>query len=303
VNVSVILCTLNPDPGLLRAALTSLEEQSHRDFELVLVDNGSERGIDEATLRARHQLDLRVVREERRGLVWARCTGIAATSGDLLVFIDDDNALDRDYLEQTVRIALRQPDVGHFGGISRAALTTAIPDWKRRLLPHLGVRDCGGEAIVSKEERWGPWEPIGAGMVTRRNIAMSFVDFVSERHSASRLGHQGEVLMSGEDALMARMSVRLGWACAYQPELKLTHFINPARLSINVLARTLEGHGRSYVVLERLLGRGPNRPNLLSALWQLCRRLAYRVKTDGLKAGTIIWFWDVGYMRQARLPE
>jgi hypothetical protein len=32
-------------------------------------------------------------------------------------------------------------------------------------------------------------------------------------------------------------------------------------------------------------------------------RYLFRVKTDGVAAGTVGWFWDVGYVRQARLPE
>src|SRR5262245_33604054 len=99
VKVAVILCTLNPDPGLLAAALSALDEQSHGNFECVLVDNGSEPSVHGASLLERHRLDLRLVREDRPGLVWARCAGIAATSGDLLIFVDDDNVLDHDYLE------------------------------------------------------------------------------------------------------------------------------------------------------------------------------------------------------------
>jgi glycosyltransferase involved in cell wall biosynthesis len=303
VTVSVILCTYNPSPELLHTALVSLASQTSRDFELVVVDNRSAPPVEEAVLRARYGLNVRVLREERPGLTYARCTGIAATSGDLVIFVDDDNRLDPDYVEQAVRIAASEPAIGHFGGIALAGLAGPIPTWKRKLLGHLGVRDHGDQPITSREDRWGPWEPIGAGMVTRRDVARCFVELVSERPSAVSLGRRGSSLMSGDDALMARAAVRMGYACSYQPALKLTHFMKPSRLRMTALVRTLEGHGRSYVVLERVLGRPVQRPTLWWVVRELTMRYLFRVKTDGVAAGTVGWFWDVGYVRQARLPE
>ena len=108
--------------------------------------------------------------------------------------------------------------------------------------------------------------------------------------------------MSGEDALMARAANRLGFACSYQPSLGLTHFIKPSRLRPYVLASTLEGHGRSYVVLERVLGRPVEVRRAAWLLREMPLRLLYRVRCDGLLAGAVTWFWDWGYFRQARQP-
>jgi len=300
VTVSVILCTHNPDRKLLDWALDSLVRQTQRDFQTVIVDNNSNPPLDEGGLRAGHPLELRVIREPRQGLTAARCAGIAAASGALIVFVDDDNHLDPDYIEQAVRIAHSQPAIGHFGGIARAALASPIPEWKRKLLPYLGVRDHGPEPITSTADHWGRWEPIGAGMVTRREVALHFAAWVHECRESERLGRNGTGLMSGEDSLMARAASRLGYACSYQPALKLTHFVKPRRLRPATLARTLEGHGRSYVVLERVLGRAVPRPSFHWICEQLVLRWLFRVRQDGVRAGTIAWFWDVGFIRQAR---
>jgi glycosyltransferase involved in cell wall biosynthesis len=303
MSISVVLCTYNPDRHLLHEALRSLEAQTLRGFDVVVVDNNSTPPLDETELRARFRLELRVLREGRPGLTYARCTGINATSGDLIVFVDDDNRLDADYLQQAVGIAAGEPAIGHFGGIARAGLRHPIPRWKTPLLRYLGVRDHGPEPITSAEPSWGPWEPIGAGMVTRRAVARGFVDVVHQHESAGQLGRRGTALMSGEDALMARAANRLGFACSYQPALKLTHLMKPARLKATVLARTVEGHGRSYVVLERVQQRPVPRPDVWTMAVELGRRYLFRTRTEGLAAGTVSWFWDVGYFRQARRPE
>ncbi len=303
MTISVILCTYNPDARLLAWALDSLAGQTHRDFELVVVDNNSTPPLDEDSLQRERSLNLRVVREPRQGLTHARCAGIEATSGNLIVFVDDDNHLDPDYLRQALEIAQSDTAIGHFGGISIAELGAPVPEWKRRLLPYLGVRDHGSAPITSSEPRWGAWEPIGAGMVTRRAVAMEFVRMVRSNSLALLLGRQGTSLMSGEDTLRARAANALGYACSYQPSLKLRHYIKPARLSPRVLSRTLEGHGRSYVVLERVLGRDVERPSLHWMARELVLRLLYRIRREGVAAGGVSWCWDIGFMRQARRSE
>jgi glycosyltransferase involved in cell wall biosynthesis len=303
VKVSVIICTYNPAPALLQLTLESLGRQTMTDFELLLVDNNSTPPVAEAELQRRYRLNLRVLREARQGLTYARCTGIAGASGDLLVFVDDDNQLDPDYLEQALRIEREEPRIGHFGGIARPGLPKTIPQWKHKLLPHLGVRDYGPEPITSDEPRWGHWEPIGAGMVARRSVAEHFVRLVAERNAATLLGRQGRILMSGEDTLMARAANLLGYSCSYQPRLKLTHFMKPSRLKASTLARTIEGHGRSYVVLERILDRPVDPPSLSWIVRELPLRLLHRVRYEGLATGAITWFWDIGYFREARRPR
>jgi glycosyltransferase involved in cell wall biosynthesis len=300
MTVSVILCSYNPDRFLLGQALDSLVHQTTQSFDVVVVDNSSQPPLDEAELRRRHALNLRVIREVRQGLTYARCAGIAQTASELIIFLDDDNRLDFDYVERAIAIAEAEPLIGHFGGIARAELPGEIPGWKRKLLPYLGVRNYGPDPITSREDRWGHWEPIGAGMVTRRNVACEFAALTAASAGSQRLGRKGSVLMSGEDSLMARMANRLGFACSYQPSLRLVHYIKPSRLRPQVLARTLEGHGRSYVLLERVLGRSIESPGVSWILWEMPLRLLYRIKNQGLFAGALEWFWDWGYLREAR---
>ena len=119
----------------------------------------------------------------------------------------------------------------------------------------------------------------------------------------TNLGRKGTALMSGDDTLMARVAARMGLACSYQPSLGLTHFIKPSRLRLRVLVRTLVGHGRSFVVLERALGRQVVAPSAAWIIREMPLRLIYRVRCEGVRAGAVAWFWDWGYLRQARMPE
>ncbi len=296
-SVSVIICTANPRMDIFQRVLDSVDEQSlpHSRYEVIVVDNNSNPPLSTDDLRKGREMTLRLVREPRQGLSYARIAGIREARGGLFVFVDDDNFLDSKYLENALRIHDENPQIGAFGGISEAILERPVGKWKTKLLPYLGVRNYGNEVITSFNDHWGHWEPIGAGMVTRRDVAEKFAELIEEVPHAGTLGRSGTALLSGEDSLFARIANRLGYACSYQPSLKLQHFIKKGRLKLKYFARLIQGHGRSYVVLQRVLGGPVERFG-----WGIClARLIYRIKTAGA-TGIMMWFWDIGYMQEAK---
>ncbi|MFO7588324.1 MAG: glycosyltransferase [Gemmatimonadota bacterium] len=85
---SVVMPTFNR-AGLLRRALQSLKDQTFRDFELLVVDDGSADETDDVL--AAYGGRLEVIRSDRRGAPMARNAAIARASGRYLVFLDDDD--------------------------------------------------------------------------------------------------------------------------------------------------------------------------------------------------------------------
>jgi hypothetical protein len=301
--VSVIVVAYNPRSDLLSWALDSLEAQTFpkSQFEVIVVDNNSNPPLDESRLRDGRSLQLRLLREPRQGNTFARCTGISDARSDVLVFVDDDNHIDNDYLQKALSIATTDPSLGAFGGKARPVLEGPLPAWKERLLPYLGIRDFGPNHITSRERCWGEWEPIGAGMVFRRDVGEEYVRWVALDGATSQLGrkaHKG--LMSGEDALIAQAAYRLGYACSYQPSLAMSHCMKQTRMQVRILARTMEGHGRSFVLLQSIIGWPVPKPGLAKMSSELFQRFVHHVRDLGFRAGAVKWFWDLGYFRQAR---
>jgi len=292
--VSVVIVTHNPNRELLSATLHSIECQDFpiEGFEVILVDNASSPALEAKDFAGRN-FRLRLIAEPNLGLIWGRCSGIEAASGGLIVFVDDDNQIARDYLAQAVRIARKYPEIGAFGGICEALFAAPPAKWKDGLLRYLGIRNHGSEPITSNSGNWGPWDPIGAGMVVRHEVAQRFVEFVKTNRTARRLGRAGKSMMSGEDTLMARMAWMMNYFCSYQPSLRLLHYMKPERLRLRSLARTVAGHGRSYIVLEEILGRVPADPLWLLPIHLPASYLS-RIRAEGLRAGSIAWLWDLG---------
>ena len=99
MRAAVVVSTYNRAhylPELLRC----LQAQTYRDFDLVIVDNGSTPPAELATMRLEHN----------RGPGGGRNAGVAATDADVVVFTDDDCLPTPHWLEH-VLAAFDDPDV------------------------------------------------------------------------------------------------------------------------------------------------------------------------------------------------
>jgi GT2 family glycosyltransferase len=96
---------------MLRLALTSLAGQSFRDFETIVVDNGS---CDDTTaMLAREFPEVVVVRfPENRGFAPAVNAGLQAARGDILVLMNNDVEAEPGWLAALAAALERRPDVG-----------------------------------------------------------------------------------------------------------------------------------------------------------------------------------------------
>lgn len=108
----VSVCLVHHErPSLLAQALDSLRGQTYRDFEVVLVDDGStsKEAVEYLeSLEAEFELrDWRIVRQPNRYLGAARNRAAEAASGDYFLFMDDDNLAMRHEIETFVKVALR----------------------------------------------------------------------------------------------------------------------------------------------------------------------------------------------------
>jgi GT2 family glycosyltransferase len=109
--VSVVVPCFN-DGRYLDGLWASLAKQTFRDFEVVIVNDGS---TDELTLRKLAMLEsqARVIRQENRGLPAARNTGIHHARADIVFPLDCDDTIEPTFLAETVAtLTTAPPEVG-----------------------------------------------------------------------------------------------------------------------------------------------------------------------------------------------
>ncbi len=256
--VSVVLCTWNPRHEVFARVLEALARQTlpAAEWELVVVDNASDPPV-EVVLPAGNGIRCRTVVEPVLGLTAARIRGIRAARGDLLVFVDDDNVLDADYLAEAVAIAETRPDLGGFGGRTSPDFEVEPPAWLQPFHAHLALVEFDRDAWSSE-----PFPkdvlPCGAGMCVRRWLATAWAEDVAADPRRLALGRTGAVPLGAEDADLALSCIDRGQATGRFTALHLTHVIPARRLDHAYQVRLAHDLGESY---GRLLAmRGDLRP-------------------------------------------
>lgn len=126
--ISVIVPVYNAEAYLAKC-LDSLQNQTYRNMEFVLVDDGSTDG-SAAICKAYAEKDPRFVyiHQENGGVSAARNTGIDAASGDYLGFCDSDDWLDADMYETLYSLSEKEQADVAVVSFYRAGDKTAVDD-------------------------------------------------------------------------------------------------------------------------------------------------------------------------------
>jgi glycosyltransferase involved in cell wall biosynthesis len=98
-KVSVVIPAYNVAPYISQC-LASVFAQTHRDYEVIVIDDGSTDATAEIVARSSEQV--RLLRQRNQGAAAARNAGILAARGELIAFLDADDAWLPDYLARQV---------------------------------------------------------------------------------------------------------------------------------------------------------------------------------------------------------
>src|SRR6266567_9354803 len=138
LDVSVVICAHNPRPEYFHRVLESLRNQtiSMDRWELLIVDNASNVPLASTWNVSWHPNGHHIV-EDELGLASARRRGIREAIADLLVFVDDDNVLDPDYLNEAINIKRDWPLLGVWGsGTTIPECEVPYPEELKKWIPH-----------------------------------------------------------------------------------------------------------------------------------------------------------------------
>lgn len=264
-TVSIIICTCNRKNDLRQTleVISRLSVPENYQCDLTVVDNGSTDGtaalVQSMTLG---NMPLRCLSEPRRGKSYAYNFGIAAASGDILLFTDDD---------------LRPPDdwiAGMCGPIVSGAADAVAGGIK--LAPHLRrpwmkKEHIGWLASTEYLSSGAVALLIGANMAFSRRVLEQVPQFDVEVGP----GAKGQ----GEDSLFSYQLQHAGCRIVMAMDTVVEHHLQEARLNRQSFAGLARKRGESNAYLARHWSHSePSRPNLVllrafAALW--ARRLLH----------------------------
>jgi glycosyltransferase involved in cell wall biosynthesis len=225
-SLTVALCTHNHKPRLERTLRGLAHLQPPQSpWELLVVDNASTDGtaelLSEPGWRA-NRLNVRVVREPKLGLSHARNRAVSEADGEYLVFMDDDETPDPDWLRAYERVILAERPDALGGRIEVLFEDGERPAWLQdELLGFLGKLDRGASACRLLD----PGTPIFGG-----NFAFRKAIFDRIGAFDTGLGRKGTSNAGGEDTEIYRRMLDAGCSVWWVPQAVIHHRIQSAKL-------------------------------------------------------------------------
>ena len=101
--ISVIVPVYNVE-DYLEECLNSIQHQTYTDIEVILVNDGSRDGSKEICERyCQQDSRFHLINQENKGLSGARNRGMTESRGEFITFVDSDDVLKEDMLEQLLK--------------------------------------------------------------------------------------------------------------------------------------------------------------------------------------------------------
>jgi glycosyltransferase involved in cell wall biosynthesis len=248
-GISVIICCYNSVTRLQK----TLEYLVHQAFpenmwELIVVDNNSNDNTGETARREWEQynvtIPIKVSYEPMPGLSYARQKGVTEACFEFVLFCDDDNWLERNYLRYTYEILTNNTNIGVLGGRSEGHFEAERPSWFKSFEHAYALGKQMPSTGIANRRRY----VAGAGMVVRKEIfdildKITFNNLLTDR--------KGNALSSGGDSELCLIILFLGYDLYYDERLEFIHFIPAKRLSwkycVNMVS---ESHGSPQIYFD-----------------------------------------------------
>jgi len=264
-ELTVVVCTRDR-PDALRRCLDSLRGQAYPRFRILVADNSTVLGAGTRDVGP----DVETIAVRRPGLSHARNAAVAATRGENLAWIDDDEIADEHWLSEIAEAFLDHPEADVISGaVVPAELDTLAQVWFEQFGGHSKGRGFtpavfSADTAVTQSPLY-PLPPFGAGanLATRAGVVESIGGF------DPALG-AGSPAKGGEDTLALTQVLLAGGMIVYHPAALTRHF---HRSDLDGLRRQLIGYGTGLTAAyTSLLVKQPRRLPQLLALTPIALR-------------------------------
>jgi glycosyltransferase involved in cell wall biosynthesis len=251
MKISVVICTYNRG-AYLSDLFDSIEKQDFNkaDFEIILVDNNSTDNTKEicnAFIEKNIDMNVSYASETKQGLSFARNRGIKESEGDIIVFLDDDALVFKNYLTEINRFFNDNTHIFAGGGKILPKYENKRPIWMSSFLePVVSVLNMGENIKEFRNNQY----PIGASMFMRKEVFKTIGTF------NTKLGRTGKKLIGGEEKDLFLRLKKAGYKLYYLPRAVIYHVIPDSRLTNQFIKKLAVGIGQSEKLRTLEIGTG-----------------------------------------------
>ena len=225
--LSIIVCTYNREKYLYNALKSIAENDFSCDkYEIVLINNNSTDNTENECKRFQNdfpQVNFNYVIEKNQGLSFAKNRGIDEAKGDIVVYIDDDATVNREYLKSIYEFFNENHSVMAVGGPIFPVYETKEPSWMSHYTKVLvtSYKYEGNKIIKFKGDKF----PSGGNASFRKNVFNIVGKF------NTKLGRNDISLIGAEEKDIFTKMKAIYMPIYYLPRMILYHIIPPTKLT------------------------------------------------------------------------
>ena len=217
MKLSVLVCTYNR-PDLITKLLADMEAAAavvSNEWELIVIDNADDAGSRKACYSSQLlKKNLRYFHEPKTGLSSARNRAVKESTGEYLLFLDDDVSFEPEFITQMLKA------IGNYNVdiICPKMITQIEPQWPEWLQTR--IKSGVGQFNLGEKEKQlndSTKIPVGACMCIRRMIFDLYGPF------NENLGRNGKKLFGGEESLLFKQAFSNSATGIYIPSIVIHH--------------------------------------------------------------------------------
>lgn len=263
---SVIFCTYNREKYLYNALKSiALQKIDPLNYEILLVNNNSTDRTEEICEQFQKdfpEVDFKYFLETNQGLSYARNRGVNESTGEILVFVDDDATVFDNYLPSIDTFFTEVPEAMACGGPIVPVYETGKPDW---LSPYTEQLIGGAlyEGKYTRPFRKGKY-PGGGNSAFRKEVFEKYGLFNVE------LGRKGTGLIGAEEKDLYDRLTKGGEVFYYLPEMGIHHYIPEKKLTSAHFKELTYSIGKSERIRTKAISSSEYRRRLFAESKKWC---------------------------------
>jgi len=119
-KISIVIPTYNEEEDIAKC-IDSLIKQSYKDFELIIVDDGSTDKTTEIVKDFKKDKRVKLIKGQHKGPGFSRNLGAKQAKGKVLVFVDADMIFEKQFIKNLTKPIFKQETIGTEDGGQRAS--------------------------------------------------------------------------------------------------------------------------------------------------------------------------------------
>jgi len=246
LGISIVICTYNGEKRLPETLshLSQLKVRPDVAWEVLVIDNASTDNTSRVAMdvweRQKCTAPFSLLYQPNQGLTYAREMALKEAKHTFILFCDDDNWLDENYLNIAYDLMVQHPEIGVLGGQGELEYEVEPPYWVAKFPKYANGKQAKQSGKVPTNAVYG------AGFVLRKSAYDNLLQAGFRPLLTDRLAGN---LSSGGDYELCYALALAGYTIWYDERLLFKHYITKDRIDWNYYIQFFDEGSECYEVL------------------------------------------------------